>query len=134
MTMNQPLNLLIVDDDEIQNFITELLLKKLNIINNKFLHNGDDAFTFLQEKINSGKDELPTHILLDINMPMVDGLSFLKMVSDAEPLCHAPIKIAILTTSVRPQDRIEALTHKQVTHFIEKPITKEKLEEFLCGS
>lgn len=131
MTATESLRLLLIDDDEIQNFITELMLKKINVDDIKTILNGEDAIGFLEKKIKQGVENIPTHILLDINMPMIDGLTFLKLLNSSELLCDAPVKIAVLTTSVRDQDRKEALSHKQVTHFIEKPITKEKLQEFL---
>lgn len=129
--MTEAVHLLIIDDDEVQNFITELLLKKINITKYNVILNGEDALGYLNKQINSGKKSLPTHVLLDINMPMVDGLAFLNQLNETDELSSIPFKIAMLTTSVRPQDRTEALSHKQVTHFIEKPITQEKLEEFL---
>ncbi len=67
----------VIDDDKVFHFIIKRLFSKNNIdISPSFYLNGLDAIEEIKEKINSG-NTLPDLILLDINMPIMDGWQFL---------------------------------------------------------
>ena len=68
----------IVDDDKVFHFIIKKLLLKNNIQTEPvFFENGFDAIEELKDKIDSEND-LPDLILVDINMPIMDGWQFLE--------------------------------------------------------
>src|SRR6187402_323813 len=75
---------MLVDDDETCNFITEKIITKLNIsTHTKSMKNGQEALSFIEENYESSPDNdlsalCPDLILLDINMPVMDGLEFLE--------------------------------------------------------
>src|SRR5690606_29672689 len=76
---------LLVDDDEATNFINELLIEEINFTEELIIvNNGQEAITTIKQRcadIAGGKDAgkcLPELILLDINMPVMDGLGFLE--------------------------------------------------------
>jgi len=82
----------VIDDDKIFHFIIKKLFLKNNIdVNPQFYLNGLEAMEEIRSNINSGKD-LPDLILLDINMPIMDGWQFLdefkttKKNNDDQPL------------------------------------------------
>ena len=77
--MNKYHSILLVDDDEISNFINQQIITSLQLTDRVYTsRNGMEALKFLEEfndKISSIHPEL---ILLDIKMPIMDGLEFLK--------------------------------------------------------
>lgn len=129
--MDVKIPLLLVDDDEIQNFIAGNILKYFLTIQPKIVLNGKEALAYLEDCLINNESAIPSHILLDINMPVMDGFTFLKAINRHEKLQSLPLKIAMLTTSMRPGDREIAFQFRQVTYFIEKPLTKEKLNVFI---
>ena len=118
-------SILLVDDDYVNNFLTERLLRKSNIAREiRAVRNGEEALTYLAEQ----KNYTPDLILLDINMPEMDGINFLKnfkrMVLDKN------IRIILLTGSVNPQDR-ELLNHLGFNDIMLKPFSEEKMSQIL---
>lgn len=65
------------------------------------------------------KDGLPALILLDLNMPRMDGLEFLDRIR-ADPVLR-PIPVVMLTTSKRPED-VNACYHRHVNSYLVKPV------------
>lgn len=129
--MNTAIPLLLVDDDEIMNFISSATLKYFQSIDVKIVLNGKQALDYLEECLQNNNSKMPTHILLDINMPIMDGFTFLQIFNQTEKLKKLSIKIAMLTTSQRDSDRENAFKFKQVTFFLQKPLTREKLNDFI---
>src|SRR5690606_15811942 len=71
-------NLFLVDDDEIFTFLTKRTIEETQLVDQiKIFSNGQDAIEFL-ENAAGNKDLLPEVILLDINMPILDGWGFLE--------------------------------------------------------
>ncbi|HEY8399878.1 MAG TPA: response regulator [Cytophagaceae bacterium] len=122
---------LLVDDDSINNFINERLLKKLNIAHEtKIVLNGEEAIKFITGRVEQGQP-CPELILLDINMPVMDGFEFLQ----AYEKIHIPNKnsvvIVMLTTSTNPNDT-ERLNNSGVSGYINKPLTEQKLMDVMA--
>lgn len=71
----------------------------------------------------------PDILFLDINMPDIDGWTFLDYISD-----H-PIRgnVCVLSSSVSPGDIKKAATYECVTEFISKPLTKSSLQRLLIS-
>lgn len=127
--MQQIKSVLLVDDDPASNFLAQLLLRKLD----KVLHvsvtaNGKEALDYLREQ--HGKSSFPDLILLDINMPIMDGFEFMDHFQQL-PLNQLP-RVVILSSSVSPKDAQRAMDYR-VNGFINKPLTKERLAQILQG-
>ncbi len=121
---------LIVDDDFINNFLTERIIKKMDIANNiKVLMNGHEGMTYLKETCLYDTKQCPELIFLDINMPVMDGFDFIEAFEHL-PLAHKS-KIVILTTSRHNSD-IEKISALGDFEMVNKPLTQEKLLDCLA--
>lgn len=119
--MHQFNTVLLVDDDYVNNYVTERLLRRANIAKNiKSVRNGEEALTFLTEE----KNACPELIFLDLNMPEMDGINFLKYFK--KMVLEKSIKVILLTGHVRPTQK-KVLQDLGFPTVIEKPLTEEKL-------
>jgi CheY-like chemotaxis protein len=123
-------SVLLVDDDNINNFINERLIKKLAMTQYvNIAVNGEEALDFLKKK-NSSKEPMPELILLDINMPVMDGFEFLKEYEKLDLPDKEKVVITMLTTSTNPGD-MDKFNKANVASYINKPLTEPKLIEIM---
>lgn len=123
--------ILLVDDDEATNYLHELYLKEWGITENIFTAlNGQEALEFLQtnEEFHTLGKSL---ILLDINMPVMDGFEFLEAYEDLESKYKADIVVVMLTSSLHSSDKNKASNLKALEGYINKPLSKERMMEIL---
>ena len=114
--------ILIADDDPTSNFITQVILKPLGVCENiETVLNGKQAADFF----NKAQGKLPELVLLDINMPIMNGLEFLEWCRTNG--FSGKTQFAMFSTSVRKEDMEQAQKYPDVIGYIEKPISKEKL-------
>lgn len=124
-------NLFLVDDDEIFTFLTKRTIEETQMVDQiKIFSNGQDALEFL-EKAAGNKELLPEVILLDINMPILDGWGFLEEFILLQPSIGKRITIYVVSTSISPFDLERAKNVSGVSDFIIKPITKTGLINIL---
>lgn len=129
--MKRVKTLTLVDDDEIFVFLTTKTIEQTHLVDLiKVFGNGLDAINFLKE--NKGRAEaLPEIILLDLSMPIMNGWQFLEEYTKLNPSIGKEITIYICTSSISPADIERATTINEVTDYIIKPITKDKLIEVI---
>ncbi|HYG37311.1 MAG TPA: response regulator [Cytophagales bacterium] len=115
------LEVLIVEDDEILVLIHESWVKKSLIsVNPISFFNGKAALDYF---LNNHKKDKQYLILLDLNMPVMDGWDFLENISNYE--FAEQIHVVIVSSSTTLKDKEKATTYKNVIAFIEKPINME---------
>jgi CheY-like chemotaxis protein len=122
--------LLLVDDDQVSNFLTQSLIEEINVAG--YIHvanNGQEAIDFLEQYCSDATVECPDLILLDLNMPVMDGFEFLSRYKELEYLHHKHISIVILTSSSSTRDIEKAKEYDIVKYYLTKPITEENLEQ-----
>jgi len=92
------LNILFVEDDSIEVMMFNRVIQKIGV-NHKLIeaNNGENALEIL-----FAKEIIPDIILLDLNMPKLNGIEFLKIIKNNEDLNHIPI--IIFTTSNNHRD------------------------------
>lgn len=124
-------NLTLVDDDDIFVFLTTKIIEQTNLVDLiKVFGNGLDAINFLKENKNN-VDALPEIILLDLSMPIMNGWQFLEKYNKLNPTIGKKITIYICSSSISPDDITRAKTISEVSDYIIKPITKDKLIDLI---
>ncbi|MFT5834886.1 MAG: CheY-like chemotaxis protein [Cognaticolwellia sp.] len=115
MSNHESRYILLVEDDEVDRMTVKRAIKKLKIPNDLVTaENGEEALDLL----HSSK-ELPWFILMDINMPRMNGLELLKIMKSDERLKIIPI--IMLTTSAQDEDRYESFQNS-VAGYVIKPV------------
>jgi CheY-like chemotaxis protein len=130
MNSNQPVSILLVDDDEINNFISIKLIKKALLTSDIMAClNGRFAIDQLVDIQKRDPEKLPDYIFLDINMPIMNGWEFLDEYKrlNIDPLGKS--KIFIISSSVFSNDINRARSYPIVKSFISKPLSVEKIKE-----
>ncbi|MDO9001253.1 MAG: response regulator [Bacteroidota bacterium] len=115
----------IIDDDETNNYIAELLIK--SVLPDVKLTGFTNPIKALSGFTDSNIEPNDV-ILLDLNMPQMDGWQFLEKFNEKNIAC----RVFILTSSLNPLDRELAANNPSVTGFISKPLTKEKINSMLA--
>lgn len=131
---NKPLScILLVDDDEATNFLHSLIIKRAGIeAHTQVTYNGEEALEYLCSKgryaANTPSFPQPGVIFLDINMPNMNGWEFLEAYHQLPEEQKADIVIAMLTTSINPDDELRANEQTELSGFLKKPLTVEKVQ------
>jgi len=121
----------VIDDDKVFHFIIKRLFSKNNIdISPSFYFNGLEAIEEIKEKINSG-NTLPDLILLDINMPIMDGWQFLDEFRKTGIVTHGErTTIYLVSSSDSISDINKAKEYQdQIKDYFFKPMTLEDLQK-----
>jgi CheY-like chemotaxis protein len=128
--MKQIKSILIVDDDSITNYINVRMLRKLNIADEIFVTtNGEDGLKCLEENCLKTISS-PTLILLDINMPVMDGFEFLQKFKSLNFINKDKVIIAILTILMNPRDQ-RKMKELGIKYYFNKPLTQRAVLQFL---
>ena len=122
-------SILLVDDNASLNMVNVRYIERLEIAQQVAeVRNGQEAIDFVlhQNKYSKGNATfLPEVIILDLNMPIMDGFEFLKKYHDIDPELQKS-RIIVLSSSNRLEEREKALAYGAVEEYWVKPITKEK--------
>ena len=120
------LSILLIEDDRIEVMKLKRVLSK-EALNHKLIEakNGEEALTLLRDK-----SILPDVILLDLNMPKIDGIEFLKILKDDETLKYIPT--VVLTTSSNHND-VKQCYEIGIAGYVLKPLKYEDYVTKLSG-
>ncbi|MEL6588558.1 MAG: response regulator [Bacteroidota bacterium] len=121
---------LIVDDDEINNFICIKNIRDANFAENAiFRLRAREALDLLVESAEKGPEEVPDVIFLDINMPLMNAWEFLDEFKTILPKLGKDVSLFILSSSVYRKDIDKSTTYDVVKDYLVKPLSKAKLEK-----
>lgn len=116
--------ILLVDDSQPFNYLSRAILKDNKVFCQvDEVLNGKAALEYLEET-----DKLPDVILLDINMPVMDCFEFLEEY-EKNPVWVEEIKLFILTSSNREEDRTRAMHVKSVKGYYDKPLSYRHIRD-----
>lgn len=118
MTTAKPLHILLVEDDQIDQMNIKRAFERNKIMNPLYIaENGLEALEMLRDGRVPDERRL---ILLDLNMPKMNGIEFLKSLREDPALAHTPV--VVLTTSNDEQDKVHAYD-LNVAGYLLKPVT-----------
>jgi CheY-like chemotaxis protein len=119
--MNKLKCILIVDDDEVSNYLTEITIKDEDLAEKiEVALNGEEGIKKLQDLHKATDGEMPELILLDLKMPVMDGFEFLQQFH--ELVMENKPEIAIVTSSPNPKDRAR-VSDFGILGYLNKPLS-----------
>ncbi|GAA4281313.1 response regulator [Gaetbulibacter aestuarii] len=132
--------LLVVDDDNICNLVTKTLIRKTGFTGHiEIAKNGNDGLDYLSKSLSPNQKNLsplPDLILLDINMPEINGWQFLDALDSFDQKIINDVSVVMVTSSVSPFDTKRAEDSKYVYEFVTKPLNEAKvkylLDKYFC--
>jgi len=114
--------LCVIDDDDIYTFTIKRIIAKAEVAEKTiFFHNGQVAIDFFHNCLGVISN-LPDMILLDLNMPVLDGWQFLDEFIKLVPRIGKKILIYVVSSSIDEDDFKRARAMEQVSDFIVKPL------------
>lgn len=117
--------ILLIEDDQVDAMTVQRALKDINVTNDlHIVENGEVALDYLKDQ----KSERPCIILLDLNMPKMNGIEFLKVAKNNGTLKKIPV--IVLTTSQEEQDKIESFK-LGVAGYMVKPVDYQQFVEVI---
>tara|TARA_B100001971_G_scaffold215195_1_gene260331 strand:+ start:162181 stop:162594 length:414 start_codon:yes stop_codon:yes gene_type:complete len=119
--------LFLIDDDEAIQFIVKSFVSRSGLFEN-FDHasNGNEA---LKKLINGELGFSPSVLLIDINMPVMNGFDFLDELMKLNSKLLKNISIAMFSSSENKDDMEKIKANKKIDVFLKKPFRKEYIEE-----
>ncbi len=127
--------ILLIDDEESNNFLNKMIIEQTGIeVFVQETHNGIEGLEFLTctgKFSNEKKFPQPGLILLDINMPLMNGWEFLDAYNKLPDEQKGKIVMTMLTSSLNQDDIDKATLNNNVIGFISKPLTIKKLNEVI---
>jgi CheY-like chemotaxis protein len=123
-------HILLVDDDNVHHVVTSMLIKRLPFqLESSKAMDGKEAI----DMVNEDLDNPPDLILLDLNMPVMNGWEFLDAIAALEPKMPRKPVICILSSTIAPDDIERAKNYANVHSFISKPLLKSDMINLLSS-
>jgi CheY-like chemotaxis protein len=117
--------ILLIDDDQVTNYLNKELLKGLYIAEEvKVAVNGKLALEYMHENCGSALKVCPELIILDHHMPVMDGMEFMQALNKIDFVNRAEVVFILLAIDSRKED-IEKFKRLGVQEFITKPLSQK---------
>ncbi len=124
-------SIILVDDDESTNFINSIFINKLDVGATIYKTiNGAEALEVLN-KASENKDFFPCLIILDINMPVMNGWVFLEHYKNLPESLKKECIVVMTTVSEDEKDLIRASNNEDVKEYYQKPMSDEKFSQLI---
>lgn len=118
----------VVDDDIIYQTIINKIIEKSGVFSSHFTFpNGNEALTSLKKILVDDDTALPDIILLDINMPVMDGWEFMEEIKKIKSDIRKDIHIYIVSSSIAVEDKNKSATFSNIMGYVPKPISVTEL-------
>ena len=129
--MSKLSRVLLVDDYAADNFMNQMLLEELDCAEQiDIATNGRLALNYLTTEVD-GDYPRPELILLDINMPVMNGWEFLDAYHQLPSNQDGAVVLMMLTTSLNPDDEAAANRRSDINEFVTKPLSRDVLCKLL---
>ena len=124
------MNVLLVDDDAISNFLSTKTLESIGGVNDiRTALNGKQAIDLFNECVLESKP-LPDIVLLDLNMPIMDGFDFMEAFNQLHLSERDHVRIIVVSSSENPSD-IEKAKQFGINQYLVKPLKEQSLRTAL---
>jgi CheY-like chemotaxis protein len=125
------LSVLVIDDDKIVRFIHRKVIESLTEFNVTYYEaiNGFEAMRTLNSLLIYGR-KMPDLILVDLNMPVLDGFGFIEAFQKLNLADIKRTEIVIVSSSENARD-LKRSYELGINSFFQKPITKENIESMI---
>jgi len=122
-------NVLIIDDDDLSIFLMGLAIDEMDFIEKyESVHSGWEALKFFE---NCKRSVAPEIILVDLNMPEMDGYEFIQHFEEKFAKNFPGTKLIVVTSSQRESDKVRSLAFDSVIGFINKPLEEKEIKKIL---
>jgi CheY-like chemotaxis protein len=135
--MKKTKHIVLIDDNKIDCFINQKIISiayKYTIT--KVFNSCNTALDYITKTLKSSEFETLFNIdliLLDINIPVMNGFEFLDKLTKMEAFIKNPIEVHFLSSSNNEKDISEAFKNKFCSGYINKPLTKEMISKLLVS-
>ena len=128
--MRNILKIMLIDDDPINNLISRETIRHFDpAIDVVEYDKPDEALEYLTTQSKLRTQNIPDVIFLDLNMPLINGWSFLDEYKHILQFFNTDIELFLLTSSINHKDIQKAQSFPIITHYISKPLTVRVLEK-----
>ncbi len=128
---NYPIKILLVDDDEITNYLSsEILQQQFSNAEISIATNGEEAMKYLFGNLKH-KQPLPDIMLVDINMPHMDGWEFIEILDAHNAEEFRAVNIFMYTSSEYFEDINRGKSHRMLKNILTKPLTDNDIKEIV---
>jgi signal transduction histidine kinase len=119
-------SVVVIDDTDIDRLLAEKIVRKYDFADEVILmESAEEMLDHLYQLPDREAVGLPQLILLDINMPEIDGWEFLKLFDQFDKKIKDQFRIFVVSSSKNSEDKERALSNEYVLDYIEKPLSKE---------
>lgn len=124
-------NFCIIDDDSIYQFTIKRIIESVHLAKSiTAFYDGEEALNFMVDNYHN-EEQLPDVILLDINMPIMDGFQFMEEYIKIKPKLGKKITIYMVSSSVDRADIERAKKITEISDYIIKPIKQGEIEHII---
>ncbi|WP_188050545.1 response regulator [Flavobacterium sp. GP15] len=117
----------VIDDDVIYQIIINKIIQRSEMFSStSSFKNGKEAIDSLNDSLKNNSD-LPDIILLDINMPIMDGWEFMEEMGLIKPKLKKDIIVYIVSSSIAIEDKNRSKTYANILGYLSKPVTVNDL-------